>query len=90
MKGRVLASRKNSRLLLTDDPRPASSCPWATPHAGCTWRSRSSVSKGEDKLVVSARQIEIKATDSVTIEGARIDVKASGELAATGQPIRLN
>jgi hypothetical protein len=40
--------------------------------------------------VISASQIEIKGTDSVSIEGARITVKASGELVANGQPIKLN
>ena len=41
-------------------------------------------------LILSARSIEIKATDSLTISGARVAVKASGDLSATGSPIKLN
>ena len=90
VKGRVLASRKNSRVLLTDDPKTSVDVSLGDAACRLHLEKSSSSLEGEDKLVVSARQIEIKATDSVTIEGARINVKASGELAANGQPIRLN
>jgi uncharacterized protein involved in type VI secretion and phage assembly len=90
VKGRVLASRKNSRVLLTDDPKTSVEVSLGDAACRLHLEKSSSSLEGEDKLVVSARQIEIKATDSVTIEGARISVKASGELAANGQPIRLN
>jgi phage protein D len=90
VKGRLLASRKNSRVLLTD--APTTSVEVSLGDAACRLHLEKSSSslEGEDKLVISASQIEIKATNSVSIEGARITVKASGELAANGQPIRLN
>ena len=87
---RVLASRKDSRFVITDDPQ--TSIEIKLGDATCRLYLQKSESKleGEQKLVVSAQQIEIKAGTSVSIEAPRIAINATGELAATGQPIKLN
>jgi len=88
--GRLLASRKDSRFVITDDPQ--TSIEIKLGEAACRLYLERPESKleGEQKLVVSAQQIEIKASDSVRIEAPRIAINATGELAATGQPIKLN
>lgn len=90
VQSRVLASRKNSRLTFTDDPR--TSVELVLGDAACRVHlEQSSTSlEGAQKVVVTGQQIEIKATESVTISAPRISVGATAELKATGSPIRLN
>ena len=88
--GRLLASRKNSRLVITDDPQTSIEISLGDAACRLHLEKPESTLEGEQKLVVSAQQIEIKASDSVLIEAPRIAINATGELAATGQPIKLN
>jgi phage protein D len=87
---RVLASRRDSRLTLTDDPTPMVGLTLGgTPCAVHLEASESSVT-GDQKLVVTATVIEIKATQKLTLSGAQVEINASGPLTASGKPIKLN
>jgi uncharacterized protein involved in type VI secretion and phage assembly len=87
---RVLASRKDSRLVLTDDPTPAVEL--ALGGGSCKLhleRTESSLA-GDQKLVISAGQIEIRATQKLALSGGQVEITASGPLTQSGKPIKLN
>jgi phage protein D len=87
---RTLASRKDSRLVLTDDPTPAVDL--VLGGSVCRVhleRSESSVT-GDQKLVISATEVEIRATRKLALTGAEVDITASGTLTQVGKPIKLN
>lgn len=87
---RVLASRKNHRLVLTDDP--TSSIELKLGDADCKLHLDESESTltGVRKLVLSAEQIEIKASQKLVIESQQVDLTARSALTASGKPIKLN
>jgi phage baseplate assembly protein gpV len=87
---RVLASRGDSRLVLTDDPTPAVEL--ALGGGSCSVhleRSQSSLT-GDQKLVISASQVEVKATGKLMLNGAQVEITSSGPLTLSGKPIKLN
>jgi uncharacterized protein involved in type VI secretion and phage assembly len=87
---RVLASRRDSRLVLTDDPTP--SVDLLLGGSVCKVhleKSESSVT-GDQKLVISATQVEIRATQKLALSGAEVEIAATGTLTQTGNPIKLN
>jgi phage protein D/phage baseplate assembly protein gpV len=87
---RVLASRGDSRLVLTDDPTPAVEL--ALGGGSCSVhleRSQSSLT-GDQKLVISASQVEVKATGKLVLNGAQVEITSSGPLTLSGKPIKLN
>ncbi|MFI0806412.1 VgrG-related protein [Streptomyces echinatus] len=87
---RLLASRKDHRLVLTDDP--ASSVELSLGDADCALtleKSESSLA-AEQKLTVSAQQIEITASRKLVLSAPQIEITAQSELKASGRPIRLN
>ncbi|MGX6606300.1 VgrG-related protein [Micromonosporaceae bacterium Da 78-11] len=89
VKQRVLASRNDSRLVFDDDePSVALSLGGGS----CTIKLEKSESSltGEQRLVLTAAQIEIKATSKLTLSGAQVEITASGPLTASGKPIKLN
>lgn len=89
---RVLASRNDSRLVLTDDPDPAVELALGGGGGRCSVRleqSESSVT-GDQKLVISAAQVEIRATQQLTLEGAQVQISSDGPLTVSGKPIKLN
>ncbi|MEV7628092.1 VgrG-related protein [Actinoplanes sp. NPDC089786] len=87
---RLLVSRKDSRLVFADDD-PAS----ITLSLGGTSillkleKSESNLT-GDQKLVLAATNIEIKATQKLALSGAQVEITASGPLTQSGKPIRLN
>jgi len=87
---RVLASRKDSRLVLTDDPTPFVDL--LLGGTVCRLRLEQSESSltGGQRLVISADQVEIRATGKLSMRGAEVDIAASGALTQTGEPIKLN
>ena len=89
VKQRLLVSRKDSRLTLDDDQPSISLTLGGSPCALKLEKSESSLT-GDQKLVVSAAQIEIKATQKLTLSGAQVEITASGSLTASGKPIKLN
>lgn len=90
VKQRILASRKDHRLVMIDDP--VSAVELKLGDSGCLLHLEQSESKltGERKLIVTAEQIEIKASNKLTLQAQQIDVTATGALTVSGQPIRLN
>jgi uncharacterized protein involved in type VI secretion and phage assembly len=89
VKQRILASRTDSRLTLDDDEPSVALTLGGSPCAVKLEKSESALT-GDQKLVVSAATIEIKATQKLVLSGAQIEITASGPLAASGKPIRLN
>jgi phage protein D/phage baseplate assembly protein gpV len=78
---RLLASRKDSRLVFDDEGPLVELSLGGTP---CLVKLDKSESKltGDQKLVLSATQIEIKATSKLTLSGATVEI--------SGKPIKLN
>jgi uncharacterized protein involved in type VI secretion and phage assembly len=87
---RILASRKDHRLVLIDDPTSAVTLKLGD--AGCELHLEQSESKltGERKLTISADQIEIKASQKMVLDAAQMEITARSTLTATGKPITLN
>ena len=46
--------------------------------------------QGEDKLVVKADRIEIRAAAKLALSGSQVEISADSELKLAGQPIKLN
>lgn len=91
VQARTIASRKDSRLTLTDDPTPSVDLKLGG-GSECRLhlqRDESSLT-GEQKLVISAERIEIHATQKLTLRSAEVDINATGTLTQTGSPIKLN
>ena len=90
VKGRVLASRKDHRLTLTDEP--TSAVELGLGDARCTLHLEKAESSltGEQKLVLTATDIEVRATSGLKLEGAQVEISAKGPLKLTGKPIQLN
>ncbi|GAA2610681.1 VgrG-related protein [Paractinoplanes durhamensis] len=89
VKQRMLVSRKDSRLVFDDDKMEIDLLLGGTPCALKLEKSESSLT-GDQKLVITATQIEIKATSKLTLSGAQVEITASGPLTASGKPIKLN
>jgi phage protein D len=87
---RVLASRKDSRLTLTDDPTPAVELLLSGGSCKVHLERSESSLIGDQKLVISASQVEIKAAQKLVLNGAQVDITASGPLSLSGKPIKLN
>jgi len=87
---RVLASRVDSRLVFTDNPTPAVEL--ALGGGSCKVHLERSGSSfvGDQKLVVSADQVEIRAAQKLTLNGAQVEITATGPLIMAGKPIKLN
>ena len=89
VKRRILASRTDSRLTLDDDQPSVSLALGNSPCVVKLEKSESTLT-GDQKLVVSAATIEIKATQKLLLSGAQVEITSSGPLTASGKPIRLN
>ncbi|MET0422238.1 MAG: phage baseplate assembly protein V, partial [Actinoplanes sp.] len=89
VKQRMLVSRADSRLVLDDDKPFVELLLGGSPCAVRLERSESALT-GDQKLVISASQIEIKASAKLTLSAAQIEINSSGPLSASGKPIKLN
>jgi phage protein D/phage baseplate assembly protein gpV len=87
---RVLASREDSRLVLTDDPTPAVDLTLAGGTCALHLEQSESSLTGDQKLVVTATQVEVRATQKLTLNGAQVEISSSGPLVLSGKPIKLN
>ncbi|HEU4347322.1 MAG TPA: phage baseplate assembly protein V, partial [Actinoplanes sp.] len=90
VKQRLLVSRSDSRLLFADEDPPSVSLTLGGSPCGVKLDKSESSVTGDQKLVVSATSIEIKATQKLVLSGAQVEITASGPLTASGKPIRLN
>ena len=89
VKQRMLVSRKDSRVVLDDDK------PFVEISLGgtsCLLHLEQSESKltGDQKLVITATNVEIKATSKLSLSGSQVEITASGPLTTSGKPIKLN
>jgi len=87
---RVLASRKNHRLVLTDDPTRSIELKLGDADVQLHLEESESTLAGVRKLVVSAEQIEIKASQKLVLESQQVDLTARSALTVSGKPIKLN
>lgn len=90
VKQRIMASRKDNRIVITDDPK--TSIVIKLGDAECELHLEQSESKltGEKKLTISAEQIEVNAKQKLTLSGQQVEISAKSGLTATGKPIKLN
>jgi uncharacterized protein involved in type VI secretion and phage assembly len=90
VKQRIMASRKNNRIVITDDPK--TSIVIKLGDAECELHLEQSESKltGEKKLVISAQQIEVKADQKLTLSAQTMEISAKSSLTVSGKPIKLN
>jgi hypothetical protein len=86
----VLASRRDHRLVFTDDP--TSSVELSLGDAKCLLHLEKSEStlQGERKLVITADTIQITAKQKLSLEGQQVEITAKSDVTVSGQPIRLN
>jgi uncharacterized protein involved in type VI secretion and phage assembly len=87
---RLLASRKNHRVVLTDDPKSAVDLTLGDAQSALHLEKAESKLGGEQKLSVTGATIEVKATQKLVIEAPQIEISARSELKVSGKPIRLN
>jgi phage protein D/phage baseplate assembly protein gpV len=78
---RLLVSRTDSRLVFDDD-QPSVALSLGGSPCVLTLEKFESALKGDQKLVLTATQIEIKATSKLTLSGATVEI--------SGTPIKLN
>ena len=87
---RLLASRRDSRLMFTDDPTPTVDLTLGGGSCAVHLEQSESSLTGDQKLVVTATQVEIRATQKLTLNGAQVEITSSGPLVMSGKPIKLN
>lgn len=87
---RVLASRADSRLVMTDDPTPSVRLSLGGDSCHVHLERTESALTGDQKLVISATQVEVRATQKLALSGAQVEITASGPLTVSGNPIKLN
>jgi uncharacterized protein involved in type VI secretion and phage assembly len=86
----LMASRRNHRVTLTDDPKSAIDLTLGDSGSALHLEKSESTLGGEQKLSVTAATIEVKASQKVVIEAPQIEISARSELKLSGKPIRLN
>jgi phage protein D/phage baseplate assembly protein gpV len=87
---RVLASRKNHRLELTDGPTSKIRLSLGDSECSVVLAENESSLKGKKKLIISADQLEISATQKLVLKAPQVEISADSTLTATGHPIKLN
>ena len=87
---RVLASGKDHRLVLTDGPTSMIELRMGDARALLHLEKSSSQLAGDQKLVITADQIEITAGQKLSLSGKQVEIAADSTLKLTGKPIQLN
>lgn len=87
---RVLVSRRDHRLVLTDDPTSAVELRLGDAQCLLHLEKSSSQLAGERKLVITAEQVEINATQKLALDAPQVEISAKSSLKLSGTPIRLN
>lgn len=89
--GRLLKSRNGHHLLLTDDPTAAVELTLVGDSAAMLHLEQAdSTLRGETKLVITAKEIQVKATQKLQLEAPQMTLEATGPLVLKGNPIQLN
>lgn len=90
VQARVLASRGDSRLVMTDDPTPSVHLSLGGDSCHVHLERTESALTADQKLVVSATNVEIRATQKLALSGAQVEISATGPVTVSGSPIKLN
>jgi uncharacterized protein involved in type VI secretion and phage assembly len=90
VKERILASRKDHRLVLVDDPKSSITLKLGDAECELHLEQSESTLTGERKLVITAEQIEIKAKQKMLLDATQMEISAKSLLKVSGQPIKLN
>jgi uncharacterized protein involved in type VI secretion and phage assembly len=87
---RGLVSRIDSKLLFTDDPTPSVHLSLGGDKNKLHLEKAGSAFASEEKIVIEAKEIEVKATQKLILSGAEVEITASGQMTVSGKPIKLN
>ena len=87
---RILASGKDHRLVLTDGPTSVVELRMGDAKALLHLEKSSSQLAGDQKLVITADQIEITAGQKLTLSSKQVEISADSTLKLSGKPIQLN
>lgn len=87
---RGLVTRIDSRLLFTDDPTPSVHLSLGGDRNKLHLEKAGSAFVSEEKIVVEAKEIEIKAAQKLILSGAEVEITATGQMTVSGKPIKLN
>lgn len=87
---RVLATRRNHRLELVDDPSGAARLSLGDADCRLELTQPTTTLHGEQKVVVDGQNVEITATDKIVLSAAQIEITATGAVTVSGKPIKLN
>jgi uncharacterized protein involved in type VI secretion and phage assembly len=90
VKQRVMASRKDNRIVLVDDPKTSILIKLGDAECQLLLEKDESKLTGEKKLVISAQQIEVKADQKLTLSAQTMEISAKSSLTVSGKPIKLN
>jgi phage protein D/phage baseplate assembly protein gpV len=87
---RVWRSRNGHRLELRDENTGAANLDLGDAECFLHLAKAESGLHGEQKLVVEAQEVEIRATRKLTLGAPQIEINADGQLTLTGKLIKLN
>jgi uncharacterized protein involved in type VI secretion and phage assembly len=87
---RGLVSRIDSRLLFTDDPTPSVHLSLGGDKNLLHLEKKGSTFVSEEKIVIEAKEIEVKAAQKLILSGAEVEITAKGQMTVSGKPIKLN
>ncbi|MEV4312489.1 VgrG-related protein [Actinocrispum sp. NPDC049592] len=90
VKQRIMASRKDNRITLIDDPKTSIVVKLGDAECQLVLEKDESKLTGEKKLVISAQQIELKADQKLSLSAQNVEITAKSGLTASGKPIKLN
>lgn len=87
---RILASRTDHRLTLTDEPKGAVQLTVGGSDSRLHLEQASSDLTGEDKLRVDAKTVTVHGAQKLVLDAPEIEIKATGTLTLSGKTIKLN
>jgi uncharacterized protein involved in type VI secretion and phage assembly len=87
---RILASRRDHRLVFTDDQTSAVDLTLGDSSTKLHLEQQDSALTGEKNLTVSAERITIKGTKKITIDAPEVEITGSEQLKLSSKMIKLN
>jgi uncharacterized protein involved in type VI secretion and phage assembly len=87
---RVMASRKNHRVTLVDDPTSSVEIALGDAEVKLHLQEDESTLQGARKLVITADRIEVNANQQLKLSGQTVDISANAAMTLSGKPIKLN
>lgn len=87
---RVLATRKNSRLEITDDPQTEIAIRLGDADCALTLTEKTTSLAGEKTVRVTGDRVEIEADGKLVLRARQIEISASDDVTVKGKQIKLN